>query len=310
MNTVLVTCYQNPDLDGFACAVGYAEFLTRTGVEAVAGIFGEVHDEVKWLMGKFTYSYPDPVMDPAHFGRVVLVDASTTWGIAPGILPERVIEVYDHRQVHHADVFVHAVLHIESVGAAATLIAEQFFNRRIRPSVYASTILYGAIISNTLNFQAQVTTDRDRRMAVWLNEPLGLPRAFVHEMFLAKSDLAGEKLASRIQSEYKKFSLGGRDISIMQIEMIGVQELIHARLEEIISVMENYKMRDHLDGILFSFVGLEENMNVFVCTDTPMQEVFSSLFGISWQGNIMIRPGLIMRKEIMPLLKKYYEQNT
>ena len=50
MNTVLVTCYQNPDLDGFAGAMAYGELLNRTGQEAVVGIFGEVHDEVKWIL--------------------------------------------------------------------------------------------------------------------------------------------------------------------------------------------------------------------------------------------------------------------
>ena len=46
MKSILVTCYENPDLDCVACAIAYSEFLQKTGKPAVAAIFGffdEVH---------------------------------------------------------------------------------------------------------------------------------------------------------------------------------------------------------------------------------------------------------------------------
>lgn len=45
MKLILVTCYVNPDLDGVAGAMGYAEFLKKTGVECEVAVIGEPHNE-------------------------------------------------------------------------------------------------------------------------------------------------------------------------------------------------------------------------------------------------------------------------
>ena len=71
------------------------------------------------------------------------------------------IEVVDHRAVNEADKFQNAKIQIEMVGSAATLIAEKFLHATTSTSPESAALLYSAIISNTINFQANVTTDRD-----------------------------------------------------------------------------------------------------------------------------------------------------
>lgn len=43
----------------------------------------------------------------------------------------------------------------------------------------SATLVYGAIISNTLNFKGSVTTDRDKIAAEWLNKVAKLPEDFL-----------------------------------------------------------------------------------------------------------------------------------
>lgn len=50
---ILVTSLQNPDLDGTACALAYAEFLNKKGYDAIAGIFGVPHREAQFVLDKF-----------------------------------------------------------------------------------------------------------------------------------------------------------------------------------------------------------------------------------------------------------------
>ncbi|MCR4280072.1 MAG: hypothetical protein NUV82_01445, partial [Candidatus Komeilibacteria bacterium] len=150
-------------------------------------------------------------------------------GLEGNIAPEKVVEIIDHRKVHSAHEFPHAKVQIEPVGAAVTLIAEKFMQSKMEISKESATLMYAAIVSNTLNFKGTVTTDRDKTAADWLNRTAQLSAGFWKEMFMAKSDLAGSKLSERMKGDFAWFVIGGRKIGIAQIEMIGVRKLLVER---------------------------------------------------------------------------------
>lgn len=221
MKPTLITGYVNPDLDGLAGAVGYAEFLTKTGVSCETAIIGEPHDEAKYMLDRFGFAYPKQIPNADNYDEVIIVDASDLNGLAGKIAPEKVIELIDHRKVHEADKFPNAKVQIELVGAAATLIAEKFMQANMEISKESATLIYGAILSNTLNFKGTVTTDRDKKAAAWLNRVAQLPESFWKELFIAKSDLTGAKLEERIRGDFAWFAIGNKRLGIAQIEMIG-----------------------------------------------------------------------------------------
>ena len=178
MKPILVTCYVNPDLDGVAGAIAYGEFLQKTGKNTVVGIIGEPHDEAKYILDRFGFEYPPIIPNADNFDEVILVDASDLNGLEGKISAEKVIEIIDHRKVHEADKFPKAKAQIELVGAAATLVAEKFIQNNVDVSKESATLVYGAIISNTLNFKGSVTTDRDKEAAAWLNKVANCPKIF------------------------------------------------------------------------------------------------------------------------------------
>lgn len=303
---IVVTSYTEPDLDGFSCAMAYAEFLNKTGVPAVVRIFGTPHIEATYLLQKFGFSIEEDKTAPLD--KVVLVDASELRDLDQFIRPENVVEVIDHRKFNDSASFKNAKIQIEFVGSAATLIAEKFYKNDIDISVPAATLLYGAIVSNTLNFRAKVTTDRDRQMAEWLNHKLGLTQEFIDDMFRAKSDVFGEKLAQRIDADFAWFQLGNQKIGIAQMEMMDVKPLLEARKDEILNILEDLKLKDQLDKIFISFIDLGESFNAFLTKDHDMQSWLSRTLDIQFTDDIAFRPNFIMRKEIVPLLKeKFYE---
>jgi manganese-dependent inorganic pyrophosphatase len=216
MKPTLVTCYVNPDLDGVAGAMAYAEYLQKTGQDVVAGIIGEPHDEAKYILDRFGIPYPRMILNADDFEKVILVDASDLNGLEGKISSDKVIEIFDHRKVHEADKFPNAKVQIELVGAAATLIAEKFMKNNVAISKESAILVCGAIISNTLNFKGTVTTDRDKTAVALLNKIAGLSENFWKELFTAKSDLSGAKLAERIESDSAWFEIGGKKIGIAQ----------------------------------------------------------------------------------------------
>lgn len=306
METILVTCYTEPDLDGFACAIAYAELLGKTGQQAVPKFFGLPNVEARFLMQKFNLPYP-PEVQAEGFTKVILVDASELRDLDHIIKPENVIEVIDHRKVNDAALFTNAKVQIEKVGSAATLIAEKFRSAKIDISKESSILLYGAIISNTLNFQAGVTTDRDRAMAAWLNQNLGFGTDFIEDMFRAKSDLAGDALAARINGDFAWFLIGGRKIGVGQLEIVGARELVEVRKDEIFAILAGIKAKLALDKIFLSIIDLTQGFNVFISADVEVQELLHDVLDAEFNENIAFRKGFIMRKEIVPLLKQKLE---
>jgi len=187
---LLVTSYKNPDLDGTACAFSYAEFLRKSGKDVVAAVFGKPHREAQFVLNKFNI----PALENAekvvnNVDGIIIVDASDLRGLSDRIQPEKVVEIIDHRKIHEANKFPNAKAQIELVGSAATLIAEKFYKNKTTISQESAALLFSAIVSNTINFQANVTTERDHKMADWLKTKFSLPKIIFMRCFLINRNL-------------------------------------------------------------------------------------------------------------------------
>ncbi len=304
---ILVAAYVNPDLDGFACAVAYAEYLQKSGQNVVAGIIGEADEETKYILDRFTIQPPQFFSSADNYDHVILVDASELNGLAGKIAPEKVIEIIDHRKINDSAQFPNAQIQIELVGAAATLVAEKFIDKKIDISKDSAILLYGAIISNTLNFKASVTTDRDIEAAKWLNQIAQLPDGFWRDLFTAKSDLTGSKLVESIYNDFARFEIGSKQIGIAQLEIIGVKELLDDRLNEIVQTLDKIKREKNLDIIFQNNIELADAKNYIIATDQETQKLLSQVLDVKFSGPIAERSNLIMRKQIVPLLKEELE---
>jgi manganese-dependent inorganic pyrophosphatase len=308
MKPILITGYVNPDLDAVAGTIAYCEFLNKTGKSAVVGVLGEPHEEARYILDHYNIPYPDVISNADNFDKVILVDASDLIGIEGKISPEKVIEIIDHRKVHEADKFPNAKVQIELVGSASTLIAEKLIENNIEISKNSAILLCGAITSNTLNFKGSLTTDRDKKAFEYLNKVAQLSSSFSKELFLAKSDLSGGKLKERILGDLAWFNIGDKKVSIAQIEMIGAQKLIKERCGEIIEIMEEVKKEMGLDIIFQNTIELEECKNYIIANDAKTQNLLEKILGIKFNGKVAEIQNLIMRKQIVPLLKEELEK--
>jgi len=165
----IITTYINPDLDGFASVFAYLEFMQKFGTDAKIYIEGNQNLETQYLVSRLALDVSGisargiTIMDKVH-----LVDTSHVLAISRSISLDQVIEIVDHHIVSDSDRFTNAEKQIELVGAVATLITEKFSQRNLEPSLPSAVLLYCAIASNTLRFQAKVTTEKDIRMAKYI----------------------------------------------------------------------------------------------------------------------------------------------
>ena len=306
---ILVTGYVNPDLDSLSCILAYSDFLNKIGKSAIPSISGKYHEEAGHVIKEYNIKINVEEHSPKDFEKIILVDASDTDGIDRRIDPEKVIEIIDHRKINMSESFPNAKINIELVGAAATLVGEKIIKQNIDLSKDFATLLYGAIISNTLNFQAKVTTNRDVAVIKYLKDRFYFSEDFAHKMFLSKSDLSGEKLIKTIRGDFANFKnhdFNGKKLGIAQIEMINGRELAESRKDEIVSEINAIMKELDLSFVFLSIIDLEAKQNILVVPNKEVEGFVSEVLNVRFHNKIAVRPGMIMRKEIVPLIKEKF----
>ncbi|MCX6811157.1 MAG: DHH family phosphoesterase [Candidatus Berkelbacteria bacterium] len=304
---IIITGYENPDLDNIASAYAYKEYLDKKGIKTEIGIFGPPHPEAQFLMDYLGIRLKriSRIYDPK--AKIILVDCSEPGWIYPKIKKTQVIEVYDHRTIHQVEVFKNAKKQIDPTGACATIIAEKFYKKKMKPSRIASILMYCVIISHTINFKARVTTKRDKKMANWLKNQIRIPKNLIHQMFAHKSAIKGP-LKNIFHKDFAVIEFGGIRFSIFQLEIINVKKLINERLAEAKKALLEIKKESKFDLVFLTSVDIEKGYNTFVAPDEMAEEAINTTLGVKFENGVAIMPHVIMRKEIMPLLKEYLEK--
>lgn len=151
------------DIDAYAGCIAYAELLNQLGIQAKAlssAPFNEsvIHKLRDWDIGLNSYS-------PNSENAFVLVDVSDISYFDPIVILDKVVEVIDHHSGYED--YWRSILGekacIERVGSACTQIYERWkvagALSKMKPGM--ARLLLTAILDNTLNFSAHVTTLRD-----------------------------------------------------------------------------------------------------------------------------------------------------
>jgi len=304
---ILVTTYPSPDIDGAACSFAYAEFLNKKGYDAVAGIFDAPHREAQFVLDKFNIKINRLTSLPEGYKNIILVDMSDLESLPRLIKPEHVIEIIDHRKINEAKKFINAKIQIELVGACATLIAEKFKENNLSISREAAVLLYSAVVSNTINFQGKLTTARDKNMGEWLTKQVELPANFIHEMFVAKSNII-KPLKDVLLEDFKAFQFNNKKVGIAQLEIINTNQYIKNNLPEIIKTLIEIKEQKFLDYIFLNSLDLEGAGNTLVAVDEDITRLLESILNIKFINHLATAGRLIMRKEITPLMQNFFEK--
>lgn len=306
---ILVTSYKNSDLDGVASAISYSEFLYKLGQKSLPVVFGKSHQEALYVLERFGVDLPmDGLSIIDEVEKIVIVDVSDPRGLSDRIKPEKVVEIIDHRQIHEAGKFPNAKVHIELVGASATLVAERFRDNDIVPSHNSAVLLYSAIVSHTINFQNNVTTDRDRKIAKWLSDQFVFPPNLVHEMFREKSRFRAP-LEEIILGDFAIYEFGKYRLGIGQLEILGVEKFVQKRFDDIQTILKAIKEEKKLNIIFLTCVDVEKAFNTIVSIDKITSEILEEALGVKFQNGIAKTNKIFMRKEIVPLINDIFDKD-
>lgn len=213
------------DIDAFGCAIAYAELLRKEGKEAKAVFIGPLNHSVTKLAleqgGEYLNSHT-----PADEDRFVYVDLSGPEHFAFPDQPEsKIHEIYDHHYGYE-EYWKERLgdrSHIERVGAAATLIWEEFKKRGFNEDISSASanVLALAILQNTLNFTSSETNDRDllafKELAPYVTMAHGWERRYFEECAAGMREHFNETLRNDTKTMNNYF--GDKTFVFSQLEI-------------------------------------------------------------------------------------------
>lgn len=308
---IIVSSYKSPDLDGVACSIGYSEYLNQTGTVAKAAFYGALGLEVN-----FVNNYTKILPIEEHAGKYdqndefILVDTDSPEAIDPNIPIDKVIKIYDHRQLTSVHKFVNAKSHVELVGSCATLITEKFIDANLVPTKVTAIYLYSAIVSNTINFKNSVTTSRDIECAQWLNKFINLDDKYIADMFNAKSVVTSDNLYQVLSGDFAVKMIADKRVGISQLEMVDIDRMDRDLNESLIKSLRQLQQESNTDLLLFTGIDVIKGYNYFYTIDDLSNSVFAKALGFTdlcpgYKSNF-----IIMRKQIWPKLESVLKSNN
>jgi manganese-dependent inorganic pyrophosphatase len=307
MGTTIVTTYRNPDLDGVASAIalaGYLEF--RDGGMVTPVLFGQLDPETAFVMQRFEIEPPRSVGACPPADALYIVDTHDPAQLDPSIPVALVRGIIDHHTSGDPSAFPNATIQNEAVGAVATLLAEQFDAAAFEADPALLRLLHAAIISNTLNFTTPSTTDRDREAAAWLTGLAPIPSGFAEEMLQARSQFGTQSTAALLATNLKPFTFAGISYGIVQIEGIGVEEVL-ARTD-LISELTILRNAQGLEHAFATGVDVGQGATYVIADGPETRHVLSGALGMQFANSILRIGRVLQRKtDFVPQLSAYYD---
>lgn len=298
MKPICITPKINPDLDGVACAYGYADLLNKQNVSAQACIFGNPQSEVQYFIKNHAIAIETfDINASSQWDAFILVDASSMKGMPHVVKAELVQEIIDHRVGEPEKEFPHAKIQNELVGAAATLVVERFMKAHILPEYNNAKLLYGAIFHNTLHFITSNTSARDKQAIQFLEKHFDLNQTLIHEMFNYASQEIIHDLHASIISDAKQFG----QFNFYQLVMADVD---YKNLEQELSqIIREENTKHPCTWSILNIVDVNKKVSHLFVQSKLGQEILTKGLGCTFIGCWATIPAAL-RKEIMPKMGK------
>lgn len=302
MSKILLTAKINPDLDGVACIYAYQKLLLLHNKEVEAVIYGKPHIEVQYVLDRFNITDIKFNVED-RFDEFILCDASDMKGMPQIINAHDVIEVIDHREFYDTSQFPKAQIQIEPVGAAATLIVEKYVKTGIPIGNNSGLLLYGAIFSNTLNLKGTITTERDINAIKWLESQIQIPKEYILDMFNVKTKRVEENLEEALVSDFKEFEIDNIKFGMAQLEVSNSTTLIDKNVNKILNILDSLKSDHLLSYVFLNIADIQRGLSIFLTQDRAAQLLLEESFGITFTNNKSELKKLLLRKQIIPIIK-------
>ena len=306
MENLIVTAGEKfTDIDALACAIAYAELLRLEGRNVEVVLPGPLNCSVTPTIKSWGLEFYFKPSFSVYSS--VLVDISEESHFADCVKDHSISEIYDHRygfqEIWNDRIGERS--HIEFVGSCATLIWEEFQKRGFaeKISVTSARFLVYAIISNTLNFKAQVTHERDLKAYADLQKYAVLDTGWSEQYFTEQESAVFENVAKAIKEDTKVIQIQGLPgIAMGQLELWDGSGFVGSHVQEIQTVLKGFGE----DDWFMSVPSIKEGKNHLYTESDIVRDLLIKYIGAKFESNSFegTTERLWLRKEVRAALIK------
>jgi manganese-dependent inorganic pyrophosphatase len=194
---------------------------------------------------------------------LALVDHNELGQAVPGAESVEIEEVIDHHRLGNGPTSLPIAFVTSPVGSTCTLVEGRYREAGLAPEAPLPALLLAGILSDTVILRSPTTTDADRAAVARLAALSGLdPEAFGREIFSASGSLRSHgSPAKAVESDFKRFRHGEREVGIGQLEVIGFDEF-HEMKAAFLEALSSVRRRDGLfvAGLMVTDIAAETTL--------------------------------------------------
>ena len=283
------------DIDGYASAIAYRELLKMNNKEAVFVSDAKLNYSVTNSLKELPFSidsYEVSKTDP-----IIILDLSNKAFFPNFVNETNIIEIIDHHpgyEQYWIDKLGNNAI-IKPIGAVATIIVKKYEAAGLLSSINPdiAKLLMAAILDNTLNFTAKITTAADikayQELANIINEHDFQAVYFSECQKFIESDLTSS-IANDIKIDH---------ISNLLPEVFGQLTIWDASQLLLKKTIIDNIMNTYGNEWILNIISLEDNASYILCSDELDKERIKILLGCEDKNEYLVIKPAMLRKEIM-----------
>ena len=246
------------------------------------------------------------ILEPPR-AKLVLVDHNELGQAVSGADEADIIGVLDHHRLGNAPTALPIPFVVEPVGSTCTLVTEHCQQQGLQPPPGLAGMMLSGILSDTLVFRSPTTTDRDIEAAAWLADLSNTNvETYGNELLRAAPGLTARTVEEIIDADRKTYEMGGKQVSIAQVEVTGFQELPQRR-EGIMVALGQQCQREGLALACVMITDVVEGMSHLLCRGESW--ILASLpFARQGEYEFDLEDIVSRKKQLVPTLHAVLEE--
>jgi len=283
------------DIDAYASCIVYANILSRLGINAIAVTTAQTNESIPKSMlenNKMLDTYKYQTGD-----KFIILDVSNKEYFDTFVKIEDIIQIIDHHygfEKYWKDILGKNAI-IEPIGSVATIIYEiaektKYIKEMSQEEIY---LLMAAMLDNTLNFKAKITSRRDIIAYDKLSQKVQ-DHEFSKKYFEECQNVIQSDLEYYVPLATKCEEINDRLPIVFSQLVVWNKEWIFLNLEKIYREID----KQGEDGIL-NLIVLEEERSYIISKNNDSKKKIERLFNLKFNGNILKLSNVWLRKEII-----------
>ncbi|MBR4350722.1 MAG: DHH family phosphoesterase [Bacilli bacterium] len=282
------------DIDGYASSIAYRELLRLKGIESKFVSNATVNYSIIDSL-KSNYTVDNYLVNSND--KYIVLDLSDKSYFPDFVDENNIIEIIDHHPGYedywNSKIGCNAL--IEPIGSVATIIVEKYEQDNLLDKMNkdVAMLLMAAILDNTLNFTANITTERDKeaykKLEVLINEYDYASKYFSEcqkyiEDNLKESidnDIKIQKVSEHLPNVFGQLTIWNADDLLRQKDLIN-------------QIMSNYN-----NEWMLNIISLNNNSSYIMYSGDSVKNKLVELLDCKEENGILIKTPAMLRKEII-----------